>query len=63
MDISHAPAGAAEPHGQVVQGCGQLPGVRGLGQGQAAGKPGQAPGCNCNVNKPVKSLHSENVKI
>ena len=45
MDISPAPGGAAEPHGQVVQGDGQLPGVRGVGQGRAAGKPGQAPGC------------------
>ena len=45
MDIFSAPAGAAEPPGQVVQGGGQLPSVRGLGQGRAAGKPGQAPGC------------------
>ena len=30
-------------HGQVVQGGGQLPGVRGVGQGWAAGKPGLAP--------------------
>ena len=45
MDISAAPGGAAEPQGQVVQGGGQLPGVRGVGQGRAAGKPGQAPGC------------------
>ena len=45
MDISPAPGGAAEPQGQVVQGGGQLPGVRGVGQGRAAGKPGQAPGC------------------
>ena len=35
----------AEPQGQVVQGGGQLPSVRGVGQGWAAGKPGQAPGC------------------
>ena len=45
MDISLAPAGAAQPQGQVVQGGGQLPGVRGVGQGRAAGEPGQAPGC------------------
>ena len=45
MDISPAPGGAAEPQGQVVQGGGQLPSVRGVGQGRAAGKPGQAPGC------------------
>jgi len=45
MDISLAPRGAAEPQGQVVQGGGQLPGDRGVGQGRAAGKPGQAPGC------------------
>ena len=45
MDISPAPGGAAEPHGQVVQGGGQLPSVRGVGQCRAAGKPGQAPGC------------------
>ena len=45
MDISPAPGGAAEPQGQVVQDGGQLPSVRGVGQGWAAGKPGQAPGC------------------
>ena len=45
MDISPAPQSAAEPQGQVVQGGGQLPSVRGVGQGRAAGKPGQAPGC------------------
>ena len=45
MDISLAPGGAAEPQGQVVQGGGQLPSVRGVGQGRAAGKPSQAPGC------------------
>ena len=45
MDISPAPGGAAEPHGQVVQGGGQLPSVRGVGQGRASGKPGQVPGC------------------
>ena len=44
MDISPAPGGAAEPQGQVVQGSGQLPSDRGVGQGQAAGKPDQAPG-------------------
>ena len=45
MVISLAPGGAAEPRVQVVHGGGQLPGVRGVGQGRAAGKPGQAPGC------------------
>ena len=45
MGISLVPGGAAEPQGQVVQGGGQLHSVRGVGQGQAAGKPGQAPGC------------------
>ena len=45
MDISPAPGGAAEPQGQVVQGGGQIPSVRGVGQGRAAGKHGQAPGC------------------
>ena len=40
MDISLAPGGAAEPQGHVVQGGGQLPSVRGVGQGRAAGKPG-----------------------
>ena len=44
MNICPAP-GAAEPQGQVVQGGGQLPSVRGVGQGRAAGKPGQVPGC------------------
>ena len=44
-DISPTPGGAAKPQGQVVQGGGQLPGVRGVGQGWANGKPGQAPGC------------------
>ena len=39
MDISTAPGGAAEPKGPVVQGGGQLPGVRGVGQGLAAAKP------------------------
>ena len=39
------PGGATEPQGQVVQGGGHLPGDRGVGQGLAAGKPGQAPGC------------------
>jgi hypothetical protein len=37
------PGGAAELQGQVVQGGGQLPSVKGLGQGRAAGEPGQAP--------------------
>ena len=45
MDISVTPGGAAEPQGQVVQGGGQLPSDRGVGQGRTAGKPGQAPGC------------------
>ena len=45
MDISLAPGGAAEPQGHVVQGGGQLPSGRGVGQGRAAGKPGQAPVC------------------
>ena len=45
MDISPAPRGAAEPQGQVVQGGSQIPSVRGLEQGRASGKPGQAPGC------------------
>ena len=40
MDISQAPEGA-EPQGQVVQGDGHIPSARGVGQGQAAGKPGQ----------------------
>ena len=45
MGISAVPGGAAEPHGQVVQGGGQLPSERGVRQDQAAGKPGQAPSC------------------
>ena len=45
MDISLAPGGAAQPQGQVVQGGGQLSGVRGVGQDRAAGEPGQAPSC------------------
>ena len=45
MDISPAPGGAAEPQGHVVKCGGQLPSVRGVGQGRAAGKPGQAHGC------------------
>ena len=45
MDISPAPGGATEPQGQVVQGGSQLPSVRGVGQGRASGKPGQAPSC------------------
>ena len=45
MDISAAPGGAAEPKGQVGQGGGQLPTDRGVGQGRAAGKPGQDPAC------------------
>ena len=43
--ISLAPGGADEPQGQVIQGGGQLPGVRGVGPGREAGKPGQAPRC------------------
>ena len=45
MDISPVPRGAAEPQGQVVQGGSQIPSVRGLEQGRASGKPGQATGC------------------
>ena len=45
MDISPAPGGSYEPQGQVVQGGGQLPSVRGVRQGQEAFKPGQAPCC------------------
>ena len=45
MGISAAPGGAAEPQGQVVQGGGQLPSDRGVGQGRAAGKPCQAQAC------------------
>ena len=45
MDIYAAPGGAAEPQGQVVQGGGQLLSDRGVGQGRAAGQPGQAPAC------------------
>ena len=45
MDISAAPGGTAEPQGHVVQGGGQLPSDRDVGQGRAAGKPGQAPAC------------------
>ena len=40
MDISAPPGGAAEPKGQFVQG-----GSKGVGQGRATGKPGQAPAC------------------
>ena len=42
MDISLGPGRAAVLLGQVVQGGGQLPGDRGVGQGRATG---QAPGC------------------
>jgi hypothetical protein len=45
MEFSLAPGGAAEPQGHVVKGGCQLPGVRGVGQGGAAGKPCQAPDC------------------
>ena len=44
MDISAAPGGAAELS-PVVQGGGQLPSDRCVGQGRAAGMAGQAPGC------------------
>ena len=33
------------PSTLLVMSGGQLPSVRGVGQGWAAGKPGQAPGC------------------
>ena len=46
MDISLAAGGDAEPQGQVVQGGGQLPGG-GVGQGRAAGKPGQDTSTSC----------------
>ena len=45
MDNCLALGGADEPQGQVVQGGGQLPSARGVGQGRAAGKPSQTPGC------------------
>ena len=45
MDISVVQGGFAEPQRQVVQGGGQLPSDKGVGQGRAAGKPGQAPAC------------------
>ena len=45
IDFSAVPGGADEPQGQVVQGVGQLPSDRGVGQGRAAGKHGQAPAC------------------
>ena len=47
MDISLAPRDAAEPQGQVVQGGGQLPGDRGVGQSRAAGKPGPLTAACC----------------
>ena len=50
LDISLAPTGAAEPQGQVVQGGGQLPGDRGVGQGRAAGKPGLLMAACCRVS-------------
>ena len=37
--------GPAGPQQHVVHGGGQLPSVRGVGQGRAAGKPDQAHGC------------------
>ena len=40
-----AAGGAAEPQGQVVKGGSQLPSDRGVGQGRAAGKAGQASAC------------------
>ena len=48
--ISPAPGGAAEPQGQVVKGGGQLPSVRGVGQGRAAGK--QCCSICSNIQKP-----------
>ena len=47
MDISLAPRGGAEPQGQVVQSrvVANYPLLRGVGQGRAASKPGQAAGC------------------
>ena len=47
MDISLVPRDAAEPQGQVVQGGGQPPGHRGVGQGRAAGKPGPLTAACC----------------
>ena len=49
MDISLAPRGAAEPQGQVVQRGGQLPGDRGVGQGQAACKSGPLTAAYCLI--------------
>ena len=40
MDISQVSGGAAEPQGQMVQGGGQLPSVRDVGQDRASCKPG-----------------------
>ena len=37
MDISVVQGGFAEPQRQVVQGGGQLPSDKGVGQGRAAG--------------------------
>ena len=45
MDISPAPGGAGELQGHIVKGGSQLSSVSGVGQGRAAGKPGQAHGC------------------
>ena len=45
MDTYGVPGGTAEPQGQAVQVGGQLPSDRGVGQGRAAGKPGQARAC------------------
>ena len=45
MNISGRQEVLLSPQGQVVQGGGQLPSDRGVGQGRAAGKPGQAPAC------------------
>ena len=49
MDSSLAPRGATEPQGQVVQGGGQIPGDRGVGQGRAAGKPGPLMAACCVI--------------
>ena len=44
MDISPEPGGAAEPKDKL-SGWWPTPQCLGAGQGLAAGKPGQAPGC------------------
>ena len=45
MDISAMQGVAAKHQWQVVQGGCQLHSDKGVGQGRAAGKPGQAPAC------------------